>query len=434
MELMERENKFVPSEFGNISNEWRIAKLKECLSEKPKYGIGAAAIDYNQNYLTYLRITDISDEGRLIKEDLKSVDHPQSNNYILQPGEIVFARTGASVGKSYLYNSKDGKLVYAGFLIKVKPDPQILLPEYLKHFVSTKYYWNWILFNSMRSGQPGINSREVQTLRIPLPPTLAEQKAIATALSDVDALITQLDKLIEKKKAIKQGAMQQLLTGKKRLAGFGEGKGYKQTQVGVIPEDWEVRRLGELAQKIMVGIASAATHAYTNKGIPMFRNQNIKPNKLKTNDILFIRPDYEVLYKNKRLKAGDLLTARTGYPGTTSIVPKEFEGAQSFTTLITRLDEGCNSIFVSQLMNSEIGKKFFEASQIGGGQKNVNAAILRNMPIPLPPTLKEQKAIAKVLTEMDAEIISLEVKKGKYERVKEGMMQELLTGKTRLIV
>jgi len=87
--------------------------------------------------------------------------------------------------------------------------------------------------------------------------------------------------------------------------------GYKQTEVGVIPEDWEVKPLHSLADKIMVGIASAATHAYRDRGVVMFRNQNIKPGYLDDSDILFIAEDYEETFRNKRLKAGDLLTART---------------------------------------------------------------------------------------------------------------------------
>ena len=97
--------------------------------------------------------------------------------------------------------------------------------------------------------------------------------------------------------------------------------GYKQTEVGVIPEDWEVLSLTSIASKIMVGIASAATHAYREHGVPMLRNQNIKPSYLDDEDVLYIAPEYEITFKNKRLLEGDLLTARTGYPGTTCRVP-----------------------------------------------------------------------------------------------------------------
>jgi type I restriction enzyme, S subunit len=209
--------------------------------------------------------------------------------------------------------------------------------------------------------------------------------------------------------------------------------GYKQTEVGVIPEDWGVKPLHELAEKIMVGIASAATHAYRDRGVVMFRNQNIKPGFLDDSDILHIAEDYEASFKNKRLKSGDLLTARTGYPGTTSIVPPQYEGAQSFTTLITRpRRDALDSVYLCFFVNSEMGQRYFEQNQIGGGQKNVNAGSLKNFLVPIPPTKVEQQAIAEALSDADALIESLEQLLAKKRQVKQGAMQELLTGQKRL--
>lgn len=211
--------------------------------------------------------------------------------------------------------------------------------------------------------------------------------------------------------------------------------GYKQTEVGVIPSDWEVKILHSLSEKIMVGIASSATHAYRENGIIMFRNQNIKPNLLDDTDILYIAPEYEAIFKNKRLKAGDLLTARTGYPGTTCLVPVNYEGAQSFTTLISRVrDNLVNSKYLCFYLNSEKGQLFFEQNQIGGGQKNVNAGTLKLMPIPLPPTKVEQAAIATALTDTYQYIAHLEKLISKKRNIKQGAMQELLRPKEGWVV
>ena len=195
---------------------------------------------------------------------------------------------------------------------------------------------------------------------------------------------------------------------------------------------WDAAPLSALAERIMVGIASAATHAYRAKGIPMFRNQNIKIGHLDDSDLLFIAPEYESAFRNKRLRAGDLLTMRTGYPGVTAIVPALYEHAQSFTTLITRpKKDRVHSLFLCHYINSEFGQKFFEQSQIGGAQKNVNAGTLRGMPIPLPPPL-EQKAIATALSDVDALIAGLERLIAKKRDIKQAAMQQLLTGQTRL--
>jgi type I restriction enzyme S subunit len=197
-------------------------------------------------------------------------------------------------------------------------------------------------------------------------------------------------------------------------------------------QEWKVTKLTSLAEKIMVGIASAATHAYRAKGIPMFRNQNIKSGHLDDGDLLFITPEYETVFRNKRLRTGDLVTMRTGYPGVTAIVPPQYDQSQSFTTLITRpKKDAIDSIFLCHYINSEFGQKFFEHSQIGGAQKNVNASTLRGMPIPVPPR-QEQLAIGKALSDVDALIAGLEKLIAKKRDLKQAAMQQLLTGQTRL--
>lgn len=209
-------------------------------------------------------------------------------------------------------------------------------------------------------------------------------------------------------------------------------RGYKQTDVGIIPEDWDVQTLGNVSEKIMVGIASAATHAYRTKGIPLLRNQNIKEGYLDDSDILFVDVEYEKVFRNKRLRAGDLLTARTGYPGMTCIVPPKYDSAQSFTTLIIRpKTTDVESSFLCAFINSTQGQRFFEKSQIGGAQKNVNAGTLRKMPVPVPHP-SEQRAIAEALSDIDALLIELNMLIAKKHDLKQAAMQQLLTGQTRL--
>lgn len=213
---------------------------------------------------------------------------------------------------------------------------------------------------------------------------------------------------------------------------MGVKPGYKRSEVGVIPEEWPVAALADVSEKIMVGIASAATHAYRRHGVPLLRNQNIKAGYLDDADVLFVDEAYEQTYRNKRLRAGDLLTARTGYPGMTCVVPERYTSAQSFTTLITRpkadvVDCGFLSVFI----NSSQGQRFFDQSQIGGAQKNVNAGTLRKMPVPVP-ALAEQRTIAAALSDVDALLGGLDRLIAKKRDLKQAAMQQLLTGQTRL--
>ena len=199
-----------------FSGEWEVKRLGDCLISRPDYGINAPAVPFSDRLPAYIRITDISEDSRFSPEKLVSVRAANAGNYYLSDGDLVFARTGASVGKSYLYNPLDGRLVFAGFLIRVRPDPAILIPAFLAAYATTDAYWNWVRLMSMRSGQPGINGNEYAQLPISLP-SIPEQTAIAAVLSDMDAGIAAVERKRDKTRALKQGMMQELLTGKTRL-------------------------------------------------------------------------------------------------------------------------------------------------------------------------------------------------------------------------
>jgi type I restriction enzyme S subunit len=196
--------------------EWEVKRLGDCLISRPDYGINAAAVPFSDKLPSYIRITDISEHGRFCPDPQVCVNAASSDQHYLREGDVVFARTGASVGKSYLYSPRDGELVFAGFLIRVRPDTELLVPAILAAYATTKPYWNWVRLMSMRSGQPGINANEYSQLPLSLP-TLTEQTAIAEVLSEMDAELAALEQRRQKTGALKQGMMQELLTGRTRL-------------------------------------------------------------------------------------------------------------------------------------------------------------------------------------------------------------------------
>lgn len=199
-----------------FKGDWDKCQLGDCLTRSPFYGINAAAAPYSDKLPRYLRITDISDDGRLVADSYASVDHPDTNRYQLVEGDVVLARTGASVGKSFVFCETHGPLVFAGFLICLRPDQRALASGYLSAVLQTADYWNWVASVSMRSGQPGINGREYASMPLSLP-AIDEQRAIAAVLSDMDAAIVALEDKLAKARAVKQGMMQVLLTGEIRL-------------------------------------------------------------------------------------------------------------------------------------------------------------------------------------------------------------------------
>ena len=172
--------------------EWKEYKLGELtIDGKGSYGIAAPAVDYDSNKYTYLRITDINDDGTLNKNGLKSVDDKNAHKYLLQQNDIVFARTGASVGRSYFYDERDGELVYAGFLIKYSIDPAKVNPKILKFYTHSQAYYDWIQTVDNGATRGNINAQTYASMPIILPER-QEQDRIVSILSSLDDKIDLL--------------------------------------------------------------------------------------------------------------------------------------------------------------------------------------------------------------------------------------------------
>jgi type I restriction enzyme S subunit len=285
---------------------------------------------------------------------------------------------------------------------------------------------------SGKSGVPGVNRNDLHEIPVKLPP-IEEQRSIAQALSDVDAVIAALDKAIAKKRAIKTATMQQLLTGKKRLPGFGKGKGYKESAIGEIPEDWEAKRLKRISPAQSVGLVINPSSYFDDDGsVPMLVGSQIHENHINWESAKRISKLSNDSLPASRLIAGDLVTVRVGEPGVTAVVPPELDGCNCASMMIVRQHLSFSSLWLCYVMNSPIGKSQIEHVQYGTAQKQFNISDAVNFLYPVPP-FNEQQAIATVLSDMDAEIAALETRLAKTQALKQGMMQALLTGRVRLV-
>lgn len=209
-------SEFKKSEVGEIPVEWTVERLIDISNGKGEYGIGASATTYIEGKPRYLRITDIGDSCDLLNEDIKGLEEETYANYLLKENDVVFARTGNTTGKSYVYKRDDGLLVFAGFLIKFSINEHKCDVNFLKYIIQSKRYWDWIKVMSTRSGQPGINSTEYANFKVQLP-NIIEQKQISDILSSVDNQILKYENKKIKLEELKKGLMQQLLTGKIRV-------------------------------------------------------------------------------------------------------------------------------------------------------------------------------------------------------------------------
>ena len=216
---------------GNSYPDWKEKPLSD-VSHNVMYGMNAAATKYD-GVTKYIRITDIDEESHKFRSDsITSPDEEAADQFILHKGDIVFARTGASVGKSYLYNEADGNLAFAGFLIRFSICSKQTNPFFIFLQTQTQKYWKWVKVYSMRSGQPGINAEEYKTFPIHTP-SLPEQEKIAAFLTSVDDRIDQLKRKKSLLQDYKKGAMQKLFSQELR---------FKDEQGKDFP-DWEEKKV-----------------------------------------------------------------------------------------------------------------------------------------------------------------------------------------------
>lgn len=211
--------------------EWKEYKLGDLTVDgKGSYGIAAPAVDYDANKYTYLRITDINDDGTLNKNGLKSVDDKNASKYLLQQNDIVFARTGASVGRSYFYDGRDGELVYAGFLIKYSIDPLKVNPKILKFYTHSQAYYDWITAVDNGATRGNINAQTFASMPVSLPERKVQDK-IVFILSSLD---DKIDLLHRENATLEQ--MAETL--------------FRQWFVEESKEEWEEGKLGDICKYV----------------------------------------------------------------------------------------------------------------------------------------------------------------------------------------
>lgn len=288
-------------------------------------------------------------------------------------------------------------------------------PRYVSYLLRTIDFHS----HSGKSGVPGVNRNDLHEIVVLLPPTKAEQEAIAESLSDADALIESLEQLIAKKRQVKQGAMQELLNGKRRLPGFSG--------------EWEVKRLGEVGRFL--------------KGSGVSKDQSlsgdlpcIRYGELYTRHNDYIKAfhswiSHEVAAAATRLKCGDILFAGSGETkeeiGKCAAFVYDVEAYAGGDIVVLR-PEKADPLFLGYYLNTAPVNRQKASMGQGDAVVHIGSAALASIQCSLPP-LPEQTAIAAILSDMDAEIAELEAKLAKARQVKQGMMQELLTGRIRLV-
>lgn len=422
-----------------IPSDWEVCQLKhECSLITKGTTPSSLGFFFAATGINFLKIEAIEKSGKLIKENLAYIDEITNRALFrsqLQENDLLVSIAGA-LGRLFIVDASvlPANTNQALAIIRLKKNT-LFNHRYLFYYLSSDPIQNLIKDLSVTGAQPNISLENVRNFLIGFPVSPKEQQRIANALSDVDTLIANLEKLIAKKKNIKQGAMQQLLTGKKRLPGFGPATPiYKQTELGIIPTDWEVKPLKKIG---VFSKGAGISRDESNSGnIPAVRYGEIYT---KHNDYIkkfYSHISQDVADKSVKMQKGDLLFSASGETkediGKTIAFVDDFDAYAGGDIIIFTPTETIDSIYMGYLLNfPSIAKQKAMKAQ-GDAVVHITTDSLKKLAVCLPSP-QEQTAIANTLSDMDTEIATLETKLAKYRKLKTGMMQQLLTGKIRLV-
>ena len=407
---------FKNTDIGPIPEDWEVKKLGDLMSFKN--GFNAPAKAYGRG-VPFVSVLDILAPFPITVESILGKVHADAsalNSFSVETGDLLFMRsseTQEDVGRSNVFVDSNSPVVFGGFVIRGRPFVEVD-SVFLNYLLKDNAHRARVSAKGAGAQHFNIGQIGLADVEITLPP-LPEQRRIAAALSDADELVASLDKLIEKKKRVKEGAMQRLLSGETRLPGF-TGK-------------WVEKRLGDFAQMEAGGTPDSSVAAYYGGTIPWVSVSDI------SGADKYLKHTERCLSENgfksssaKWYPDNTLLFAMYASIGKCCLTTRRVTSSQAILGIYNLNGVELEFLYYN-FLNREA--EFVTIGQTGT-QSNLSKTIVKDITVLLPPTLAEQRAIAAVLSDMDAEIAALSRERAEAERIKQGMMQELLTGKTRL--
>ncbi|WP_368113081.1 restriction endonuclease subunit S [Bifidobacterium adolescentis] len=413
----QHEKALVPQiRFTGFTDPWEQRKLGEVASGF-EYGLNAAASDFDGEK-KYLRITDIDDQTREFRtDDLSSPDinNPIDDRYLLKEGDILFARTGASVGKTYLYKASDGKTYYAGFLIRAHVSDEADA-GFIFQSTLTERYKQFVLLTSQRSGQPGINAQEYSDLLLPLP-SLMEQRRIGAFFDRLDSLITLHQRKYDKLCVLKKSMLDKMFPK--------GGSLYPEIRFAGFTDPWEQRKLGEVASGFEYGLNAAASDFDGEKKYLRITDIDDQTREFRTDDLS--SPDINNPIDDRYLlKEGDILFARTGASVGKTYLYKASDGKTYYAGFLIRahVSDEADAGFIFQSTLTERYKQFVLLTSQRSGQPGINAQEYSDLLLPLP-SLMEQRRIGAFFDRLDSLITLHQRKLELLRNIKKSMLDKM---------
>ena len=401
------------TEFGLFPFEWDLKPFKEISFMKGRIGWqGLKQTEFTMNADQPFLITGMNfKDGEIRWDEVYHVPYERydiAKEIQLKISDVLMTKDG-TIGKLLFVDNipSPGYATLNSHLLVFRPTRNSYIPKFLYYQLTSKFFKNFIDLNKSGTTFFGISQQSVGEYSVFLP-TIKEQTAIATALSDADVLIASLEKLIEKKRAIKQGAMQELLTPK---------------------EGWATKKIGEIAE---VRDGTHQTPKYVESGMPFYSVETVTNNSF-TNTKFISEKEHAFLTKNFRVEKGDILMTRIGSIGDCKLIDWDVNASFYVSLALLKIKSGLSASFLYHYSKTSAFKNEIELNSLQSAiPRKINLGPISNIKIHLP-NIEEQIRIANILSEMEAEIFTLEQKLSKFKYIKQGMMQELLTGKIRLV-
>lgn len=416
-----KETKFKDTEIGRIPEEWEIYPLSSIVSDMADgpFGSNLKTEHYiSEKQVRVVQLSNIGDDGwHDSNTKYTSFTHASTlSRCIIPTGSVLIAKM-MPAGRAIICPNIDSQYILGSDVVRITCNTKVE-PKYFVYYTKSKLYLEQISDYTQGSTRQRTSISKLKTMQIVIPPA-KEQYSIASALTSINNLISSLGKLIEKKKNIKQGAMQQLLTGQIHLKGFSE--------------PWVNYTIDELFDLGNGYTPSKSNPAYwTNGTIPWFRMEDIRTNgRILKDSIQHITP--EAVKGSGLYPKYSIILSTTATIGEHALLIADSLANQRFTFLNRKVNRKNMISMMFFYHYCFILGKWCRDNINAGGLLAVNMEDLKNHSIYMPQSIAEQRTIANILSKMDNEITALETKKAKYEAIKQGMMQQLLTGKIRLI-
>ena len=412
------------TEVGVIPEDWEATKLgKHAKFKTGPFGSALHQSDYVDGGIPVINPMQIVD-GKILPTKSMAITEVAARkltDFRLAGGDIVIGRRGDMGRCAFVQDEQHGWMCGTGSMI-IRTGP-VLDARFIQRVLSSPPIVTAIENASVGTTMVNLNQGTLANLVVPIPPTKAEQEAIAEALSDADALIESLEQLIAKKRHLKQGAMQELLTGKKRLPGFGV--------------EWGVKTLGRLGSTYG-GLTGKSKADFGEGSARYITFMNIMTNVV-IDTTTFEQVKVSSTETQNRVSRGDLFfNGSSETPeevGMCSVLAEDIQDVylNSFCFgFRLNLDADADGLYLSYFFRSQQGRELLKSLAQGATRYNLSKISLLKIEFPLPD-IEEQTAITAILSDMDVEIAALEARLVKARAVKQGMMQELLTGRIRLV-